>query len=582
VKYVGDDACARCHADIMDSYRQHPMGRSLARIEEASPIERYDAAASNPFVRHGLEYRAERDGDRLVHRETRKDRQGRVAWEVASEVHYAIGSGSHGRSYLIVQDGLVYQSPITWYPQKNRWDLSPGYETAPWHFDRPVDARCLFCHTNAVAQVEHTLNRFQEPIFRGESIGCERCHGPGEIHAQRREINNGMDITIVNPKHLSPLLREAVCEQCHLEGERRVWRHGRDVFDYRPGLPLHEFISTFVKPAGPNDHAFVGQVEQMHASRCFQASAGKLGCISCHDPHAAPGADEKVAFYRARCLKCHQEADCDLPIATRRQKSAQDDCTQCHMPRTGSEIRHTAISDHTVPRKPGERHRPASPPMVSAQPLRHFHDQHLDSADPEVSRDFAIALMDMAWDATVGTEHRGGDAERRAAVIALPLLEAATQRDWHDIAAWESMGTALWLLQRDAQAAEAYARALQRAPHHEMALERAARLANERQRHAEAAEYWQRLVECNPLDSRSQHGLALSLVQIGQPARALEHCREALRLHPGSMEARKLLVACYLDLGDRDRARLELDQLLNLDPPDKRELQRWFEERTRR
>ena len=26
VKYVGDAACARCHAEIADTFRHHPMG----------------------------------------------------------------------------------------------------------------------------------------------------------------------------------------------------------------------------------------------------------------------------------------------------------------------------------------------------------------------------------------------------------------------------------------------------------------------------------------------------------------------------------------------------------------------------
>src|SRR5690348_7016201 len=30
VRYVGDEACARCHRKLAESYHQHPMGRSLA------------------------------------------------------------------------------------------------------------------------------------------------------------------------------------------------------------------------------------------------------------------------------------------------------------------------------------------------------------------------------------------------------------------------------------------------------------------------------------------------------------------------------------------------------------------------
>ena len=46
VKYVGDAACVGCHARQAKTYREHPMGRSLAPLAEAVPLERYTVAAS--------------------------------------------------------------------------------------------------------------------------------------------------------------------------------------------------------------------------------------------------------------------------------------------------------------------------------------------------------------------------------------------------------------------------------------------------------------------------------------------------------------------------------------------------------
>src|SRR6266446_1509437 len=41
VKYVGSAQCASCHPDQAASYRQHPMGRSLAPVGEASALESF-------------------------------------------------------------------------------------------------------------------------------------------------------------------------------------------------------------------------------------------------------------------------------------------------------------------------------------------------------------------------------------------------------------------------------------------------------------------------------------------------------------------------------------------------------------
>src|SRR5262249_38176500 len=148
---------------------------------------------------------------------------------------------------------------------------------------RPVVRSCLYCHSNQVEPVAHTINRYKEPVFQSYAIGCERCHGPGELHAkerrQQRDFEGSFDTSIVHPGKLPPSLREDVCQQCHMEGEGRVERPGRQVWDFRPGLPLREFWSVFVAAQEPADERpAVSQVEQMYASRCFQASAGKLGC----------------------------------------------------------------------------------------------------------------------------------------------------------------------------------------------------------------------------------------------------------------------------------------------------------------
>ncbi len=241
VKYVGDSACARCHPRIAETFRRHPMGRSLAPIgagqEQPDSTVTFEAGESR--------YTVERRSRHVIHRESRIDDAGHVLAQVEAEVKYSLGAGTRGISYLIEHDGRLFQSPISWYRPKNRLDISPGYDVNNSHFDRPIVAECLFCHANRVEPVAHTLNRYEPPIFRGEAIGCERCPGPGELHVRHPERVDGRDLTIVNPQHLEPPLRDAVCEQCHLQGDHRIDRLGRDMFDYRPGLPLIEFFAIF-------------------------------------------------------------------------------------------------------------------------------------------------------------------------------------------------------------------------------------------------------------------------------------------------------------------------------------------------
>ncbi len=353
VAYVGDAACTRCHREIALDYRSHPMGRSLAPVAAAKDRPPTNASAGLPFEHKGVTYTIEHRDNQVIHKATRRDADGTLIAEIEAEVQFALGSGTRGISYLIDRDGFLFQSPIAWFQQERRWDISPGYGefTSRPDFERAIQPDCLFCHANQFRPVAGTLNRYETPIFQGHAIGCERCHGPGELHVEKAGQSLESDSTIVNPAKLTPILRDSVCEQCHLQGSFRFARAGRELFDYRPGLPIHRFLAVFLMKNGKQGKfEAVGHVAQMAASRCFAASKGQLGCISCHDPHRVPARATKVAYYRERCLECHEKRGCALPLAQRQSRGQGEDCIACHMPRPAiANVPHTAATDHRIP-----------------------------------------------------------------------------------------------------------------------------------------------------------------------------------------------------------------------------------------
>src|SRR5438270_1114116 len=206
VAYVGDMACAECHADIAAAYKQSAMGRSLEPIRVVASRQRYDASSHNPFERLGYTFRVERAEERVWHCQSRTGPMGEPLLDFRLEAQYAIGSGGRGRSYLTDRDGYLSQTAISWYSDKGIWDLSPGFD-ADLLPGRPVSRECLFCHANRAAPVPGYRNRFAQPFAAGHAIGCERCHGPGGLHVLKGGGRG--DTTIVNPKRLEPALREA-------------------------------------------------------------------------------------------------------------------------------------------------------------------------------------------------------------------------------------------------------------------------------------------------------------------------------------------------------------------------------------
>ncbi|MCS6976494.1 MAG: tetratricopeptide repeat protein [Gemmatales bacterium] len=574
VRYVGDAVCASCHQDIADHYAQHSMGQAMYPTEQAPRLEGLSETGSYRFQVGRLMYEVTMRNGRMFHSETLLGRDGKPLARIEEEAAYAIGSGTRGRTYVVNRDGFFFESPISWYRHTGSWDLSPGYEKRNMHFERPIQAGCLFCHCNFAHDEPNTMNRYAPPYFSGFVIGCERCHGPGELHAEKPKKTDGIDYSIVNPRHLSPELREDVCQQCHLQGEERVVKAGRGTFDYRPGLPLHEFLAIYVKPPElTRGQKAVSQVEQMHVSRCFQGSGGTMGCTSCHDPHRRIQDPERVTFYRQRCLACHDKQPCSLPATDRRQASAEDSCIHCHMPRLQSNIAHTALTDHRVLRRPDkDRDLPDAGAILSSGivPLRHFHADRVDGSRLDVQRDFGVAIVNVAR-----------RIEGQAPIVPLVrkaqgLLEPFLKQWPNDPAGWDALGYALRKQGNLREAEEAYHQALKFAPDREQTLEDLVEMAEQARRPQEAVRYQERLVQLNPSYSIYQLKLAELLHQVGDYEGSNSACRRALELNLIHDDARRLRIVNFLRLGKFEQADEEFLALVETSGEDRASLEAWY------
>lgn len=321
--FVGNAACKPCHESIVRAYETTPMARSSGPVSGNVPSGAFQHPAS------GIHYQMSTSGE--------VSQNGRLAHQLA----YFIGSGAAGTSFLIGRDGDLFLAPITWYTQPKRWDMSPGYQddkTADW--SRPIEPSCLYCHASQVTPVYGTRNRYIDPPFRQRGVACERCHGAGSEHVRSPAAR-----TMVNPAKLDPMRRDDTCRQCHLTGEARIPRPGRQFAEYRAGELLSRFVSYFVLDAPP-DGAFktTSHVERLLASRCKQAAGDRLWCGTCHAAHTLPA--NRVSWYREKCQGCHPPDTC----------RRGPDCVACHMPRVKAiDAGHGVFTNHAIPRRPGLR-----------------------------------------------------------------------------------------------------------------------------------------------------------------------------------------------------------------------------------
>ena len=574
-RYVGDAKCAPCHGDICTSYHAHPMGRS-ASLGTTVPIEHYGPPANNPFAVGGYELRAETTPEGAIHRVRAKGANGEALPDDTVAADLAIGSGTRGRSYVSVEGGSVWQSPLSWFSSGSKWDLSPGFDLGSGG-RRAISPECFFCHVDRVEPVPKALNRYREPLFPVQvAIGCERCHGPGELHAAERALGKAfakVDTSIVNPKHLSNALQESICAQCHLQGEERVARRGRSASEFRPGLPFEQFVGVFVRhPDIVDSSRSVGQFEQLRMSRCTTADGGRILCTSCHDPHKVPEAAKKDRHYRNRCLTCHETKPCKAPAPDRTAKA--DNCTACHMPKAGSgNIAHTSVTDHRIMRRPI-----ATPPgtlVPGTVPLVPFHAMPDDAA---TGRDLGIALARLA------AKLPPGSVQHEFLVrLARERLGAALETRKGDADAWLALSRTLKAEGEPAARSAAAERALKLAPESEAALTEVADAAFDGAEYDRAEWATGALIALNP---RSAESLLLRANVHAARKRwesAERDCRAALKIHPLHARARLVLAVCLHARGDAAAAGIEAETAIGLIviPAQKSSFRMWFQQQKR-
>lgn len=567
--YIGSEACRECHENITLSFLQHPMGQSAALQAGRQPS---GTAESRTFDAGGFRYAVKRVADQWVHHQGRITSTGEVA-EIDLPVQHVIGSGKNGQSFLVQRDNFLFMSPMTWYPAKGIWDLSPGYETNNSEFHRPVKEECLYCHTGGVKAVEASLNEYEAPAFHAHAIGCERCHGPGASHVAVQQDGGGKNnqAGIVNPAKLSPELREAVCQQCHLSGAVRVTKPHRRLFDYRPGQPLADAYAIFTQPGDGKE--FVGHVEQMYQSRCFQGSEGQLGCISCHDPHSLPNANAKVAFYRERCVRCHEGEGCGLSLSKRTALAGVDDCAGCHMPKLETEIRHAAVTDHRVvitARQSESQGGGQRTHGAAADRLVAFPGDWRANYSPRVSaRDEAIALIEYTY-------QRGRVLTQAEADSVLDALKEHCEKDGLDLRAMDALAEVYLATDRFEDAMELCHQVLDVSPDRLTTLGIVIQAYSETSRWQKVAEYQERRLLVNPWIVGHWYGLGQTYARLERWERCRDLAEKGKARFPTSIGLRHLLVESQLALGAKAEADAEFEEIVAFRPEKLGVLKDWY------
>jgi predicted CXXCH cytochrome family protein len=506
-----DAVCAGCHKDIYERYERTPMaegsGAATAGLLQGGFLHAASGVRYNVFLRNGKAWMSyDRDHDPALHGER--------------QLLYFIGSGLRGRTYLYQENGEWFEAPINYYSKRELWDMAPNYgATKTMPAALPVDSNCLHCHaTDVQAALPEARNKYDGLPFQEAGIGCTACHGDPTRHLV--EKGHG---PIVDPDKLTPAKRDSTCLQCHLEGDIAIYRAGTSLAQFRVGKDLADYAVYFVKVSAESGGGRASsQYEALLRSACKVASGDKLTCTTCHDPHSSPSAEERVSYFRARCLACHTSPK----IATAHHPEEKD-CAGCHMPtRATTDISHEQATDHNIQRRPAT--------AASAR-----------FADPAESTELLPVGRVSAGDRELGLAYAqlAEHGNRVAAAMAVRLLAKAEKDGHDDVQVHTQLGFIEQMSGDKVDARKEYMEALREDPYQATALGDLAVLDASSGGVEDAVALLQRAVEADP--SQMTPGLNLAFIEcrLGDKKKALEILIELSRFNPDDPTLRKFLAS---------------------------------------
>jgi hypothetical protein len=541
--YVGSKACAQCHRAIFDNFSRTEMGRSMSAVTPEF-LEKFPSSTSIFDARLNRHFESSvRDGT-LYQSDSETDANGETIFRETHKIDWIIGAGANGLGGLVTRDNFLYEAPLSFYSKTRSWALSPGYEFGDYGFNRPILPACIACHSGMPRAIVNGNGRFLDPPFQELAIGCENCHGPGEAHVVEMQVagpsSDSGSHSIVNPTKLTPWLADNICMSCHQTGDGRVLKPGKNHRDFRPGTPLDDTLSILIVPPkrdAPSQSDLLQHYFSMILSKCYRSSGGRLSCITCHDPHVEPSREEAPAHFREKCMACHTEKSCAVPLAIRQHKNPPDDCSGCHMPKRDiAVISHSSLTNHRIVATAEEPYPDETFRMTTAQlpDLVHLNSVpgKKDSAPPPQTILEAYAqLMEQYpeyraryWKAAKQLE----TAEPNNVVVLEALADAALAQE-----NVEGKAAGLRYLER----------AIKNGANAPADFERLATLLVGAGRAGDAVEPLRLGIRLAPFDVTLYRQLAGVYVALGRGADAADILRRANDLFPQNEDVRKLLEA---------------------------------------
>jgi tetratricopeptide (TPR) repeat protein len=248
---------------------------------------------------------------------------------------------------------------------------------------------------------------------------------------------------------------------------------------------------------------------------------------------------ERVAYYRAKCLQCHDpegvgQAGPAESAAARKGFAAghhpeNQDCTSCHMPRAkADDIAHEQVTDHRIPRTA----------RVAAAKQAPAEDGELVAigSKPGVAGESSGRDLGLAYALAASRGDRASGERAMKLLKEAETLPASSK----DSELHEQLGFLDQLAGEKDSAAREYGLALAADPHDSVAAGNLALLKAGERQYAPAVDLWQRAFQEDPVQLKAGMNLAIVECGLGEKEAALGTLDRILTFSPDEGQARAM------------------------------------------
>ena len=205
---------------------------------------------------------------------------------------------------------------------------------------------CLSCHNSpAMLAIFRTPHGQQaDPDSPMASAQCEACHGPGNRHADTRQVG-GKSVSIVafGPNAVMPVSeQDAVCTDCHQADVTMGWigsEHAQSDIGCGGCHTVHATKDLVSTHAGQNAVCFDCHRDQQadsmkpytHPLRTdVPVRVAAMVCTDCHNPHSSVTSGLLAGNTTNEvCFECHAEYRGPVLFD---HAPVSEDCSNCHQP----------------------------------------------------------------------------------------------------------------------------------------------------------------------------------------------------------------------------------------------------------